>query len=57
VNLLDPQLVLNRGYSITRVNGRALKTTEHIKKDDILETLLASGQVTSTVIQLRKSES
>lgn len=51
VKLLDPQQVLNRGYSITRINGRALKTTEHVKKGDIMETILASGQVTSTVIQ------
>lgn len=51
VKLLDPQQVLNRGYSITRINGRALKTTEQVKKGDILETFLASGQITSTVIQ------
>ncbi len=53
VKLLDPQQVLNRGYSITRINGHAVKTTEHVKKGDVLETLLASGQVTSTVIQSR----
>lgn len=51
VKLLDPQQVLNRGYSITRINGRALKTTEQVKKGDILETFLASGQITSTVAQ------
>ncbi|GGC46951.1 exodeoxyribonuclease 7 large subunit [Parapedobacter defluvii] len=50
VKLLDPQQVLNRGYSITRINGHALKSTEYIKKGDTLETLLASGQVYSTVI-------
>jgi len=52
VQLLDPQQVLNRGYSITRINGQALKTTKHVKKGAILETFLASGQVTSTVTQI-----
>src|SRR5690606_5267948 len=44
VKLLDPQQVLNRGYSITRMNGQALKSAEHVKNGAILETLLASGQ-------------
>jgi len=51
VKLLDPQQVLNRGYSITRINGQALKSAEHVKNGAILETLLASGQITSTVTQ------
>ncbi len=51
VKLLDPQQVLNRGYSITRINGHAVKNAEHLKKGDVLETVLASGHVTSTVTQ------
>ncbi|SEL46453.1 exodeoxyribonuclease VII large subunit [Parapedobacter koreensis] len=52
VQLLDPQHVLNRGYSITRINGHAVKSTENIQEGDTLETILASGNVVSTVTRL-----
>lgn len=53
VRLLDPQQVLNRGYSITRINGRALKNADSIKKGDILQTMLASGEITSTINEIK----
>lgn len=53
VQLLDPQQVLNRGYSITRVNGRALKTTDSINSGDTVETVLASGKFTSTIDKIQ----
>src|SRR5690606_32824352 len=34
IHLLDPQQVLNRGYSITRINGSALKSNEKIRRGD-----------------------
>ncbi|SFB99459.1 exodeoxyribonuclease VII large subunit [Parapedobacter composti] len=49
IELLDPQQVLNRGYSITRHNGRAVKYAAEISKGDILETFFASGSIKSTV--------
>ena len=52
IQLLDPQQVLNRGYSITRVNGQALKDTEGVNEGDVIETFLASGNITSTVTKL-----
>ncbi|MBK1440510.1 exodeoxyribonuclease VII large subunit [Parapedobacter sp. ISTM3] len=55
VQLLDPQQVLNRGYSITRINGRAVKHTENIRDGDTLETHLASGSLSSVVIQINPS--
>ena len=55
VQLMDPQHVLNRGYSITRINGQAIKAADHVKKGDVLETVLASGRVTSTVTQSNTS--
>lgn len=54
VRLLDPQQVLNRGYSITRINGHALTATDNIHKGDTIETILASGTITSTVDELKK---
>ncbi len=53
VQLLDPQQVLNRGYSITRVNGRALKDTIGLHRGDVIETFLASGNITSTIDELK----
>ncbi|MGK6350754.1 exodeoxyribonuclease VII large subunit [Parapedobacter sp. DT-150] len=53
VRLLDPQWVLNRGYSITRINGQVINTAENIKQGDVLETVLASGNVTSTVTHIK----
>ena len=53
VQLLDPQQVLNRGYSITRVNGQALKSTAHLRKGDTVQTVLASGTLTSTIDEIK----
>jgi exodeoxyribonuclease VII large subunit len=47
--LLDPQNVLTRGYSITYLNGKALKDTGYLRKDDIINTRLSSGFITSVV--------
>lgn len=56
INLLDPRQVLGRGYSITRLNGRAVKSTDGIQKGDIVETSLASGNIISTVKELNPSD-
>jgi len=55
IKLLDPQQVLNRGYSITRVNGHALKNAGEVANGDILETLLASGTITSTITEIKST--
>ncbi|MFC3199651.1 exodeoxyribonuclease VII large subunit [Parapedobacter deserti] len=52
VRLLDPQQVLNRGYSITRINGRALKQADGTTAGDVIETFLASGRIKSTVTEI-----
>jgi exodeoxyribonuclease VII large subunit len=50
LQLLNPDNILQRGYSITSVNGRALKDSEQVKTDDIVETRLYKGNITSKVI-------
>lgn len=55
VHLLDPQRVLNRGYSITRLNGQVIKDASTLKSGDVLQTLFASGSVASTVSELKTS--
>ena len=46
---LSPQATLNRGYSITRLNGHAVTAASMLKPGDTISTILASGEVTSTV--------
>src|SRR5699024_1333824 len=43
VYLLDPRHVLQRGYSITRLHGKALKSTASVREGDVVETVLAQG--------------
>ncbi len=49
VKLADPGKVLARGYSITRLNGKAIKNAVVLKSGDCLETELAEGIVKSEV--------
>ena len=46
---LDPALLLQRGYSITLKDGKAVKDAQALKPGDTLETRLARGSVTSIV--------
>ena len=50
VKYVDPRNVLKRGYSITRLNGKAVKDITELSSGDCLETLLAGGTVKSVVI-------
>ena len=45
----DPMLILNRGYSITTLNGHVIRNTKNLKKGDTLCTQMAKGKVTSIV--------
>lgn len=49
VKLLSPENVLKRGYSITLLNGKALKNPQEAKTGDRLTTLLAEGSLESIV--------
>lgn len=49
VRLLHPEQVLRRGYSITRLNGKALINPKAVKRGDHLVTTLYSGEVGSVV--------
>ncbi len=45
---LSPQATLRRGYSITRVNGRAVTSVSQVAAGDTIETTLADGTIIST---------
>lgn len=49
LRLLDPQNILQRGYSITTKNGKALTSSTQIAEGDQVTTRLAIGQFTATV--------
>ncbi|HBS87236.1 MAG: exodeoxyribonuclease VII large subunit [Bacteroidetes bacterium GWF2_38_335] len=47
--LSDPEKILERGFSITRVNGKILNSCKKVLPGDMLETILNDGVVTSQV--------
>ena len=49
VHFADPQKVLERGFSITRVNGVAVKDLSQLPPGTILETEVAGGSIRSEV--------
>jgi len=56
LRLIDPQNILKRGYSLTIMNGKILKSVQLIKEGDRLETQLRDGKIESTVEKTIKSE-
>lgn len=49
LGVLSPQATLRRGYSITRVDGKAVTDASAIAVGTVVHTTLASGIITSTV--------
>jgi exodeoxyribonuclease VII large subunit len=56
VNMLDPVNILKRGFSITLLNGKAIKKSTDIKIDDTITTILANGQIVSEVKKVEGAE-
>jgi exodeoxyribonuclease VII large subunit len=52
--LVDPQNILKRGYSLTMMNGKILKSIQLVKVGDLLETRLSDGIVESKVEKIEK---
>lgn len=53
VHVLDPQQVLNRGYSITTYQNKIIRDTRQLKVGSQVETRIAEGQFTSTVDHIK----
>jgi exodeoxyribonuclease VII large subunit len=53
---MSPENVLKRGYSITTLNGRAVKNFKEVKSGDILETIVFEGTVESVVKSSGKTD-
>ena len=46
---VDPKNILEKGFSITRINGKAVRETDRVKKGDVLETELFKGGIRSEI--------
>ena len=46
----DPSVILKRGYSLTRQNGRVVRCASDLRKGDRLTTVFADGSVESEII-------
>lgn len=55
IRMLSPENILKRGFSITRQNGKVLKSSEEIEPDLLLETQLYSGSLTSRIENVKKT--
>lgn len=51
LSMLRPENVLQRGYTITSVNGKILKKMDKIMIDDNIETQFIDGKLTSRVVK------
>ncbi len=49
---LSPLQVVDRGYSVTKVKSKVLKTIKDIKKQDIIEIRVADGEIKAQVIDV-----
>ncbi len=56
VAALDPAVQLARGWSITRdADGRVVRSTEDLARDDIVTIAVADGVITSTVTDTNRT--
>ena len=52
--LLDPSLLLKRGYSITLYNGKTVRSAEELKEGALITTRFETGEIESKVERLKK---
>lgn len=55
IHNLSPQNVLKRGYSITKLHGKSVRSSNQVNKGDSLTTVLYEGIVSSTVKSIKKN--
>jgi len=56
ITIMNPDNVLKRGYSITLLNGRAVKSVGQVSEGDFLNTILTDGNIISTAKKITKSD-
>ena len=53
IDLLNPDNLLDKGYSITLVNGKIIKDIKDVKESDIITTKIKNGVLTSIVKEVK----
>lgn len=56
VSILDPVRVIQRGFTVTLRNGKAITSFAEIKEGDVITTVTVDGTIVSKVISSKKSE-
>lgn len=54
VENMSPTKVLKRGYTLTLLNGKSIKSLNDLKENDALETVFLDGKVISSVKSIHK---
>jgi exodeoxyribonuclease VII large subunit len=54
LKILDPGNVLKRGYTITTLNGKIIKKSDQLRKEDLISTRFSDGSVKSLVVEEKK---
>jgi exodeoxyribonuclease VII large subunit len=54
LNILKPENVLRRGFTITSINGVVLRKREELKTNDIIDTQFSDGTVSSRVVEKKR---
>jgi exodeoxyribonuclease VII large subunit len=54
IQIMDPINVLKRGFSITYLNGKAVKDVSQLEEGAAINTMLFSGTIDSTITKINK---
>jgi exodeoxyribonuclease VII large subunit len=54
LQILKPESVLKRGYTITFLNGKILKSVSETKSEEVIETLFQDGKISSRIEKNQK---
>ncbi|MDA3905720.1 MAG: exodeoxyribonuclease VII large subunit [Bacteroidales bacterium] len=52
IHLADPKQILKKGFSITRVNGKLLRSIKDVDSESVLNTELCDGVFESKILQI-----
>ena len=56
IQLSDPKQLLRRGFSISRVNGKAIRSKDDLRVGDVIQTEVLDGNFTSTINDITHGE-
>jgi len=51
LTILNPENVLRRGYTLTAMRGRIVKSVSHLEQDDVIDTQFYDGRAESKVLK------